>query len=117
MFLLREFKSFNTNTANQDTANGDLPGSPGNLGGYTTPVHVLQDFPIPKSDEGRAMLQIVHDVGTGWQSFISVPDFLLPVILQQLFYELTNSGCHVIVDDITYITEPFLKDGHSSKSS
>ncbi|MBX9584203.1 MAG: hypothetical protein K2X87_28220, partial [Gemmataceae bacterium] len=45
-----------------DIAAGDLPG-PANPLGRHTPVNVLSDG--PGRDEGRAMLQVVHDVAPG----------------------------------------------------
>ncbi len=98
-----------TNTAAQDIGNGDLPGT-GNPNGNTTPVHVLKDYPFKRSDEGRAMLQIVHDVAPKAElffrtGFISAGDFALGI------NELKQEGCNIIADDITFITEPFLKDG------
>ena len=48
------------NSAALDIASGDLPGA-GNPSGNTEPVVVLEDFPA-RTDEGRAMLQIVHDL-------------------------------------------------------
>lgn len=44
-----------------DITTGDLPGAT-NPNGFTTPTDVLSDFGMGGSDEGRAMLQIVHDV-------------------------------------------------------
>ncbi len=98
-----------TNTASQDVGNGDLPG-PGNPNGNLKPVVVLKDYPFKSSDEGRAMLQIVHDIAPKAEllfrtGFISAGDFAKGIT------DLRDSGCNVIVDDITYITEPFLKDG------
>ncbi len=98
-----------TNTAAQDVGNGDLPGA-GNPNGNIKPVNVLKDFPIKRSDEGRAMLQIVHDVAPNAElffrtGFISAGDFAVGI------QELQQAGCNIIVDDVTYITEPFLKDG------
>ena len=53
--------SFNSvGGAPTDVGTGDLPG-PGNPVGNTTPVEVLDD-PLSGSDEGRAMLQIIHDI-------------------------------------------------------
>ncbi|HJW15868.1 MAG TPA: S8 family serine peptidase, partial [Flavisolibacter sp.] len=109
--------SYNTlpgNPAQNDVNNGDLPGigNPVN----PAPVQVLQDYPYgPKSDEGRAMLQIVHDVApkaplayrTG---FISPGDFADGIAA------LTLANCKVIVDDITFITEPYFKPGVISKA-
>ncbi len=107
-------QTFNTSTAAQDITNDDLPG-PGNPKGFTTPVTVLQDFPIQESDEGRAMLQIIHDVAPGAglyfrTGFFSPGDFALGI------KQLKNAGCNVIVDDITFITEPFLQDGIVAKT-
>jgi hypothetical protein len=98
-----------SNTAAQDVANGDLPG-PGNPDGDILPVHVLKDYPFKRTDEGRAMLQIVHDVAPKAElyfrtGFISPGDFAAGID------ELKQAGCNVIVDDITFITEPFLRDG------
>ncbi|MEJ7586606.1 MAG: hypothetical protein WKI04_03480 [Ferruginibacter sp.] len=98
-----------TNTAAQDISNGDLPGV-GNPNGDTIPVHVLQDYPVRRSDEGRAMLQIIHDVAPKAElyfrtGFFTGGDFAMGI------NQLTQAGCNIIVDDITFITEPFLKDG------
>jgi len=104
--------SYNTqlgDPAADDVLRGDLPG-PGNS--YNTmPVEVLADYPYGSgSDEGRAMLQIIHDIAPGADlafrtGFLGASDFALGI------RELQEAGCDVIVDDITYITEPFLKDG------
>ena len=107
-------QTFTTNTAAQDVTNGDLPGV-GNPNGYTKPVNVLVDYPVKSSDEGRAMLQIVHDVAPGAElyfrtGFFTAGDFATGI------KELTAAGCKVIVDDVTYITEPFLKDGVVAKA-
>ncbi len=98
-----------SNTAAQDVLNGDLPG-PGNPDGQFTPVHVLKDYPFPSTDEGRGMLQIVHDIAPGAElyfrtGFISPGDFATGI------QELTAAGCKIIADDVTFITEPFLTDG------
>jgi Subtilase family/MBG domain (YGX type)/Secretion system C-terminal sorting domain len=96
--------SYNTvlgNNAATDIANGDLPST----------IQVIKEFPLGRrTDEGRAMLQIVSDVAPGADlafrtGFISAGDF------SQGIRELQQAGCDVIVDDITYITEPFFEDG------
>lgn len=104
--------SYNTSTnpvrAPNDIATGDLPG-PGNPFGRTTPVAVLDDFPAG-SDEGRAMLQIVHDMA---------PDAALAfatanrgqVSFANNIRALADAGCDVIVDDVIYFVEPFFSDG------
>lgn len=104
--------SYNTlpgNPANNDVVNGDLPGSANPLN--TNPVRVLKEFPLgQRSDEGRAMLQIVHDIAPKAKlsfrtGFLSPGDFAAGI------RELAADGCNVIVDDITFITEPFFKKG------
>jgi Subtilase family len=61
-------------------------------------------------DEGRSMMQIIHDVAPGAQlAFRSAvrgqADFVAGID------ELASAGCNVIVDDITYFSEPFFQDG------
>ncbi len=106
--------SYNTLT-NTDVTNGDLPGV-GNPFGNTTPVQVVKEYPYgPRNDEGRAMLQIIHDIApkatlafrTG---FVTANDFAKGI------RELEEAGCDIITDDITYVTEPFFGDGVVSKA-
>ncbi len=104
--------SYNTKLGDQasdDIIKGDLPGpaNPAN----TQAVDVLQEFPFGEaSDEGRAMLQIVHDVAPGASlafrtGFAGPNDFAVGI------NALAQAGCDVIVDDVTYINEPFFRDG------
>jgi len=104
--------SYNTilgNPEGDDIQRGDLPG-PANED-YPTPVDVVGDYPFGSlSDEGRAMLQIIHDVAPGAElafrtGFLGAGDFAQGIL------ELQEAGCDVIVDDITYISEPFFRDG------
>jgi hypothetical protein len=93
-------QTFNTNTAAIDIANGDLPAT----------IHELPAFPVSGTDEGRAMLQIVHDVAPAAElyfrtGFNTAGDFAKGI------KDLKDAGCNIIVDDITYPTEPFLRDG------
>ncbi|MBV8713248.1 MAG: PKD domain-containing protein, partial [Solirubrobacterales bacterium] len=106
--------SFDTNTnavthATGDVASGDLPG-PGNPCGYTTPVQNLGDFGPGQGDEGRAMAQVVHDLAPGAALAFdsgapSSPSFPAAVSA------LRTAGARVIVDDLTYLDEPFFQDG------
>lgn len=109
--------SYNTipgNPAQTDIVNGDLPGV-GNPDD-PTPVHVLREYPYGRAtDEGRAMLQIVHDIAPKAKlafrtGFISAGDFAEGIRAMQ------KDSCNVIVDDVTYITEPFFEDGVISKA-
>ena len=104
--------SYNTkfgNPAQLDVINGDLPG-PGNPVNKK-PVVLSAEYPYGRgTDEGRAMMQIVHDVAPDAElyfrsGFISAGNFADGI------RALRDSGCNVIVDDITYITEPFFTDG------
>jgi subtilisin family serine protease len=90
--------------AGQDAVNGDLP-----LG-----VRVLADLhTVPDSectDEGRAMMQIIHDVAPGASlSFTTAltgeEDFAAGILA------LANDGAKVIVDDVEYFDEPMFEDG------
>lgn len=103
-----------TNTAAQDVSNGDLPGA-GNPDNFINPVHVLKDYPSKASDEGRGMLGIIHDVAPGAELWFRT-GFISPGDFAQGILELKNAGCDVIVDDITFITEPFLTDGIVAKT-
>ena len=103
--------------AQTDINEGDLPGikTSGLPNENPHPVQVLDDLSGRGSDEGRAMLQIVHDVApkaklafcTGFLS----PGSFARAIDRLSSDTLTGGRCDVIVDDITYITEPFLDDG------
>ncbi|MFZ1826058.1 MAG: S8 family serine peptidase, partial [Chitinophagales bacterium] len=92
-----------------DVANKDLPGiaNPD----YPSPVHVLKDYPFGvRLDEGRAMLQLIHDIAPKAElafrtGFISAGDFSVGI------KALRDDSCDIIVDDITYIYEPFFQDG------
>ncbi len=102
--------------AQNDVEQGDLPGikasNPPNEN--PEPVQVLTDL-SKGSDEGRAMLQIVHDVAPKAKlafrtGFLTAGDFAKGI--QELASpDLPGGASDVIVDDITYITEPFLQDG------
>jgi hypothetical protein len=92
-----------------DIATGALPDD----------VDVLQEPPCldygapeqpPFSDEGRAMLQIVHAVAPGASlafrtADISEADFANGILA------LEAAGAKVIADDITYFDEPYFQDG------
>ncbi len=90
--------------AAEDIANGDLPGD----------VLVLKDLAVfPNgncSDEGRAMMQLIHDVAPGasqafYTAFVSQEDFAAGI------RALAAAGSKVIVDDVIYYAEPMFEDG------
>jgi subtilisin family serine protease len=88
---------------------GDLPGE-GNPNGFTKPVQVLSDLPSGRPDEGRAMLEIVHDMAPGAElafhtAFNGQADFAQGIV------DLASAGCNIILDDVFYFAEPFFQDG------
>ncbi len=86
---------------------GDLPGV-GNPNGFTTPVTVILD--ASGTDEGRAMLQIVHDLAPGAQLFFGTANGG-PAGFAQRILDLRTAGCDIICDDIYYANEPPFQDG------
>ncbi len=104
--------SYNTKLGDQasdDIIKGDLPGAANP--NFTTPVDLVLEYPYGEaSDEGRAMMQIVHDIAPGAElafrtGFAGPADFAVGIS------QLRLAGCDVIVDDVTYINEPFFRDG------
>jgi hypothetical protein len=99
--------------ASMDVSTGDLPSN----------VSVLEDsvcmqnghylgYPLqlPPSDEGRAMLQVVHDVAPGASlafrtGNLGEADFATGI------QQLATAGAKIIADDLGYFDEPFYQDG------
>ena len=84
-----------------DVASGDL-----------ATVTVIQEISDCQgaTDEGRAMLQIVHDVAPG-ASLSYASAFNGTASFAQNIVALKNNGAKVIVDDIIYFDEPMFQDG------
>ena len=92
-----------------DETNGYLPAT----------VNVLEEAPcmqygqplqLPFADEGRAMMQIVHDVAPGaalsfYTATNTEADFANGIAA------LASAGATVIADDVGYFDEPFFQDG------
>ncbi len=93
----------NLNGAAADITSGDLP-----AGGVT----VLQDLSSGGSDEGRAMLQLVHDLAPA-----ATLGFATAFVGGQAGFAanivaLANTfNADVITDDVFYFSEPFFQDG------
>ena len=94
----------NFTTGEQDVVNDDL-----------SPVQVLKELPEPDcsgsgTDEGRAILQLVHDVAPAsklafYTADVSDADFAAGI------KALADAGSNVIVDDVIYFAEPMFQDG------
>jgi hypothetical protein len=105
---------FNT-TAAGDMASGDLPSS----------VNVIEDatclnygppINLPFGDEGRAIMQIIHDVAPGaglafYTAENSEADFANGIVKLAASVASGGGGAKVIVDDVGYPDEPFFQDG------
>ncbi|MDB5327192.1 MAG: hypothetical protein JWM57_2761 [Phycisphaerales bacterium] len=99
-------KSAPFTTPAQDIANGDLPASP----------NVVKDYTGTGTDEGRAMMQIVHDVAPGaneafYTADVSEADFAAGIITLAKPVASGGAGAKVVVDDVFYFDEPYFQDG------
>jgi Subtilase family len=81
-------------------ATGDLPAGTHALPG--------QDG-APGSDEGTAMMEIVHDIAPG-ASLIFATAFTSPASFAANIVALATAGCKVIVDDVSYSDEGVFQD-------
>lgn len=100
------------NAAAADVSAGELPG-PGNPFGNTTPVTILEENTTQDGgDEGRAMLQIVHDLAPKAQLYFATA-YNGPASFASNIIALRNApyNCDVIIDDIGYSDEPAFFDG------
>lgn len=85
-----------------DVASGDLPA------GIT--VLEEEDDCTVGNDEGRAIMQLIHDVAPGanqlfHSAFNGLANFAQGII------DLNDAGANVIVDDVIYLFEPMFQDG------
>jgi hypothetical protein len=98
--------------AADDVRTGDLPG-PANRQNRR-PVVVLQDDPTEgTTDEGRAMLQIAHDVAPKAKlCFATADGGLLNFAnnVRRLADKSGRCGADVVVDDVIYFDEPMFSD-------
>lgn len=91
-------------TVADDIANGLLPG-PGNPCGHETPVHVVREA-AEGTDEGRAMVQLVHGIAPGAElAFASVDEGHAASVIEAIEM-LVADGADVIVDDVEPKNEP-----------
>jgi hypothetical protein len=97
--------------AADDIASGDLPGA-GNPCGYVTPVQVLAESRVGAGrDEGRAMLQIVHDMAPGAALEFATASDGLYAFADNIRRLRSVGRADIVVDDYYYPEEPFFQDG------
>jgi len=109
-----------TADAAMDISTGDLPSNVkvlaeanpqgGGCMNYGAPIQ------LPFGDEGRAMMQIVHDVAPGaglafYTAENSEADFASGIGKLAAPVASGGAGAKVIVDDVGYFDEPFFQDG------
>lgn len=105
----------------EDVAANELPGEASSCEGEKDPVKELKPWDPSKpgfapTDEGRAMLQIIHDVVPKaklafYSAFNTELDFADGI--RKLASPVGSGGAeaNVIVDDVGYFGEPFFQDG------
>ncbi len=102
---------FATDDAPFDETDGYLPATVNVLNGGEAPcMQYGQPLQLPFADEGRAMMEIVHDVAPGaalafHTASNSEADFANGITA------LAAAGATVIADDVGYFDEPFFQDG------
>jgi hypothetical protein len=114
--------SYNTTStaatrASDDIASGDLPG-PANPCGRLTDVRVQSDYSgSGRTDEGRAMLELAHDVAPGANLAFATSANGMFDMQFQISNLYNQNHATVLVDDTAYLDEPFFQDGPISKTA
>lgn len=114
--------SYNNSTATikaaNDIATCDLPGA-GNPCGNTMPVEVLEEAATAGGDEGRAMLQLIHDMApkarlgfaSAFNGDVSFANNIRALAgVQGLPNSKPDFAAQIIVDDVQYFNEGMFAD-------
>ena len=85
-------------------------------GSLNAGVKILKEGPTGGADEGRAMAELIHKIAPNAQiefysGFNGSADFAAGI------RALAADGCNMIVDDITYLTEPFFQTGDAIQTA
>jgi hypothetical protein len=109
-----------TATAGIDISTGDIPMGVNVVEDATCPNY---DAPLelPFGDEGRAMMQIIHDIAPGaglafYTAENSEADFAAGIAKLAAPVASGGAGAKIIVDDVGYFDEPFFQDGLVSQA-
>lgn len=108
--------------AHADEVSNDLPGRASTCSGQQVPVRVLAEAPPPASgeqpltDEGRAMLQVIHDLAPQAELAFATAiggELAFARNIERLAEPVSagGGGASVIVDDVGYPAEPFFQEG------
>ncbi len=103
----------NLGGAATDISTGDLPSNGVTLVGSGDIPRTSPDY--PGSDEGRAMLQIIHDLAPGAQLYFATA-YSTQTDFANNIRALRAAGCDIILDDILYYAEPVFQDGVIAKA-
>jgi hypothetical protein len=99
----------NTGAVTVAQATGDLPPTcPGTGGSCLT---IVQDDTSGGTDEGAAMLEIVHDMAPGATLFFATADISEAGFATNILNLRNTSHCDIIVDDVGYFDESPFQDG------
>lgn len=99
---------------------GDLPG-PGNPNNVTPITIVNDDLAVGRTDEGRAMAELIHDLAPGAQLFFhsafnnaeTSPGGTIATAINNLVAQ----GVDIIVDDVFNMKMPYFQDGASAQAA
>jgi hypothetical protein len=102
--------------AHDDEVSNDLPGPASTCSGQQVPVRVIADGPAGSTDEGRAMLQVIHDLAPHAElafatAYSTELEFAKNIERLAAPVSAGGAGANVIVDDVGYFAEPFFQDG------
>ncbi len=103
-------------TAAGDEVSNDLPGPESTCSGQQVPVRVLAEGPAESTDEGRGMLQVLHDLAPHAELAFATAystELQFAENIERLAAPVSagGAGADVIVDDVGYFSEPFFQDG------
>ncbi len=80
------------------------------------PVNVITDGPAGSTDEGRAMLENIHDIAPGANLAFSAGGNSVLSMAQSVTALATQAHSNVVVDDLRWFNDPFFQPGVISQA-